>query len=226
MADKRFETWDELTVNAYLDGQLDDETRRQIELAMEENEGLKVYIENRRRLDGLLQGAFSSAMERPLSPGLADMLSGTGREPAGNVPAHPGGGWMQGFLALAAGLVIMAIGFGAGFLTGEASMERQQLAMSLERNSSLQNMQVAWNRVLENTPSGEAVVWGDPESSYSTRITPIRTMRTRDNRYCREFREIRLVDGIQEERRGISCRSGKEQWQLEALFPEGKRSYF
>ncbi|MET0012879.1 MAG: RT0821/Lpp0805 family surface protein [Sedimenticola sp.] len=226
MAEKRFETWDELTVNAYLDGQLDDETRRQLELAMEEDDGLKVYVQNRRRLDGLLQGTYSSAMERPLSPGLADMLSGTGREAAGNVSVHRSGGWMQGFLALAAGLVIMAIGFGAGFLTGEASMERQQLAMSLERNSSLQNMQVAWNSVLENTPSGEAVVWGDPESSYSTRITPIRTMRTRDNRYCREFREVRLVDGIQEERRGISCRSGKEQWQLEALFPEGKRSYF
>ncbi|MES9967557.1 MAG: RT0821/Lpp0805 family surface protein [Sedimenticola sp.] len=226
MAEKRFETWDELTVNAYLDGQLDDETSRQLELAMEEDDGLKVYVQNRRRLDGLLQGAYSSAMERPLSPGLADMLSGTGREPAGNVSVHSSGGWMQGFLALAAGLVIMAIGFGAGFLTGEASMERQQLAMSLERNSSLQNMQVAWNSVLENTPSGEAVDWRDPESSYSTRITPIRTMRTRDNRYCREFREVRLVDGIQEERRGISCRSGKEQWQLEALFPEGKRSYF
>lgn len=129
-------------------------------------------------------------------------------------------------MALAASISILAVGFGAGFLTGEARVERHQLASSLERINSLQNMQVAWNKALEHTPSGESLVWENPGSSFSTDIVPVRTMRSEDNRYCREFREIRIVDGVQEERHGISCRLGKEQWKMEALFSENDRNYF
>ncbi|MES9931640.1 MAG: hypothetical protein ABW162_02425 [Candidatus Sedimenticola sp. PURPLELP] len=226
MVDQEKRVWDEQVINAYVDGELDAQTALLIEADMESDPALKTHVKNRQRLNSLLQGAYANVRHQPLGPELSRLDQQESPSNVHNIHAHRKQGWTQGLIAVAASFVILSVGFGAGFLTGEARVERQQLASHFERSNSLENMQAAWNKALEHTPSGQTVSWENETNTFGTEIIPVRTMRSKDDRYCREFREIRLIDGVQEERRGVSCRTGKEQWEMEALFSENDQSYF
>lgn len=69
MVDREKELWDELVINAFVDGELDEKTRRSIEEAMVHDASLKTWILNRERLNGLLQGAYANVMNRPPQSG-------------------------------------------------------------------------------------------------------------------------------------------------------------
>lgn len=95
---------DENMLNAYVDGQIDETGRREIEAWLaghpEEAARVQAYLAQNVGLHALYDGA----LDEPLSPGLAALA-------AGKPKAKPAQGWRR----LAAALLLFALGGGAGW---------------------------------------------------------------------------------------------------------------
>ena len=104
-------------------------------------------------------------------------------------------------------LVGAAIGTLAGALIG------QDAGRTLDRADRLY-MQEAAQQSLETTPSGRAEVWVNPDTGNSGAVTPTRTFKSRDGRYCREYRQTINVGGEQQQAYGTACRQTDGSWQI------------
>jgi hypothetical protein len=221
MADKLNSKWDEETLNAYLDGELDRETMGQIDDDMRSNLNVRGYIEKRRRLNRLMGSAFDDIMSRPMPQGLERFARS---QPYSMEQQR--GGWEKISLALAAGITMLSVGFGAGYFTGETRMEKRMLVLETKRVMAVRELELASSRALETTPSGQRVLWESPDARAKSELVPVRTLQTKDKQYCREFKEILVIDGEKEVRHGISCREGKAQWKTKVLFPNNGDAIF
>jgi len=78
-------------------------------------------------------------------------------------------------------------------------------------------LQLLVDRVLEHQRSGSTVSW-QGRSAQKVTITPVRTFRTDNGQYCREFNE-RLALGTEwREERVIACREGEQRWDVKARY--------
>ena len=80
--------------------------------------------------------------------------------------------------------------------------------------------------MLEFTQSGTSVIWKSETHDVSAEMLPLRTLKTPDNRYCREFQEVLLIDGVREMRHGLSCRVGEKQWETRMILPNEHSNSF
>jgi len=129
-------------------------------------------------------------------------------------------------LAVAASLVIALLLGGVGFLAGDWRAEQQLALIEAQRQQALEQIASTLNSTLETNPSGQAARWRSDEGSFATTITPVRTFRSAERGYCREFTEEILMNGEQIIRRGISCRTGKKQWETQLITPSNRRTVF
>ena len=118
------------------------------------------------------------------------------------------------------------MGYGAGLFTAERQFTQQLALAEAVRSQALNEVEKTLNRVLEHSPSGQAVDWRSEQYDVSAQLIPIRTFKTANQGYCREFEEIVIINGEREERRGLSCRTGKENWESRLLVPEGGQAIF
>ncbi len=75
--------------------------------------------------------------------------------------------------------------------------------------------QVDYSRVqggLENTPSGQTIIWNNPDSGTQYKMTPTRTYKTPQNQYCREYTTWGTIGGYQERMYGTACRQPDGSW--------------
>lgn len=211
---ERIGTLDEQLLNAYIDDELEPEQALEIERQLARDPVAGHYVKNARRLENLARAALHQVDDQRLSEGLSASLEAVRRQDSSRA-AHSFAG--RPYLAIAASLVVLAIGYGAGFLTAERSLTQQMLAMEQARSKSLAEVQVALNHALEYSPSGEPVSWRSDSGHALAELLPIRTLRTQDQRFCREFREVVVIGGVREERHGLSCRVGKEDWRTRLI---------
>lgn len=87
-----------------------------------------------------------------------------------------------------------------------------------EQARDRQLMAAAFVSALDTQISGGSVTWQNPASGSRGTITPLRTFRTVNGRWCREYREV--VDSVaqSEQRIGIACREA-DGWQLKLERP-------
>ena len=215
MSNTEINHWDAIKLNAYLDGELDAQAAAQIEVEMASDPSIREFVEQRRGINRLTSELCNKISRKPLTPGLISLLERAESQDSGHDNWYNDRRW----LSLAAGFAILGIGFSAGYFTGETKTENYFLTQQVQRQAAEQDLQKAYNRVLENTPSGETISWVNEAISTKIEYVPIRTLQTEDNRYCREFREILITDAGKEARHGISCREGKSQWKTKVLFP-------
>jgi surface antigen len=102
-------------------------------------------------------------------------------------------------------LVAVAVGTLAGALIG------QGIGQSLDRADQLmmeRNAQYA----LENTRTNVATTWRNPDSGNYGSITPVETYQTRQGRYCREYTQLVVVGGRNQQAYGTACRQPDGSW--------------
>ncbi|MCS6781175.1 MAG: hypothetical protein NZ555_15895, partial [Geminicoccaceae bacterium] len=100
--------------------------------------------------------------------------------------------------ALAAGIAGLVLGFGGGRLLPEA-----------ERDAPVES---AVAEALERHPSGSALRFADRGGSLEGEVVPVRTFRSAEGRWCREY-EMTLRERSQELRRlAIACREDDGRW--------------
>ena len=189
-----------LIIAAFNDRELDASQNERVRQLIENDPEARRYLDELRRIDERLRSAFAASADEPVPPHFHAMLRKTSRKRLGHYVAP---------VALAASLALVAV-----------LVIRQDAADELMREQ-LQHMRLEIaslrNQTLENVPSGAAASWVAPASASRAgiaraQVKPLKTYRTEDNRFCREYEE-RVEDayGI-EVRRGIACRTGKADW--------------
>ena len=215
-------------LNRYIDGEMGQRQRLDLQQQLGSDPAASRYLEDMQSLQRMLGDALDDATRQPPSQGLEQTL--TRLRIAGEQPRHRLRrlllDWGRPALAMAAGLALLGIGFGAGLFTANQQLERRVAALESARSEALDEVGLALNRVLEYSPSGEAVAWQSEHHDASGELTPIRTLKTPDQRYCREYQETLVINGEREERRGLSCRTGREQWEKRLIIPAAAKALF
>ncbi len=220
---------DDSLLDAYIDGELEDGPRRQVEQWLQRDPAAADYVRRVRRLQDLSRRQLQEIDQRPLPDELDRMLERLRQSGTGDGPGNEGQrglAWARPLLATAASLLILFVGYAVGVMTTEGRFEKRLVAVEQAREASLSEIRAALNRALEYNPSGSPVNWESKRYNASAELLPIRTLKAGDNQYCREYREILIIDGTREERRGLSCRLGKERWQTRLIMPEKGKELF
>ena len=133
--------------------------------------------------------------------GISKQSGGTviGALAGGLVGSRFGSGEGQ-FLAAGAGALL------GGFLgnTVGKSMDEQDKLLA-ERTSQ---------RALEAAPSGTEIAWKNPDSGNYGYVTPTKTYKAKDGRYCREYTQKIIVGDKEQKAYGTACRQEDGQWQI------------
>jgi surface antigen len=193
-------------IAAYHDGELGPDAAAAARRLIETDPEAQRYIETLRRADTLLQQAFDPIRERPTPPGIEDIIRRLDRR-AG--PTR----WMP--MAIAATVALVAV-----FVFRQEQVDRELDNRFAEMQREIVQLR---NQTLENAPSGTSASWVTPTGGSRVDVMPVRTYRTSDNRYCREYEERISDDRGVEIRLGIACRVSKADWPTEpAFYPEAK----
>lgn len=75
-------------------------------------------------------------------------------------------------------------------------------------------------RTLETQPTGETTAWHNPDSGHEYQVTPVRTYKTAEGQYCREFTTQVKIGGKMEDAYGTACRMPDGSWQIQRRDPE------
>lgn len=188
----------EALLAAYVDGELDAVGRRSVRRLIENDPAARAYLESLEHLNDRLRGSFDPLTEQPVP----EALLATVRRHGGR---HPHRYLLPVALAASVALVVVLL------------VRQERVDMQIQERLAVMQGQMLQLRqqTLENVPSGSSASWVEPAGGARVEITPVKTYRTVDNRFCREYEE-RIEDnqGV-EVRRGIACRSGKAVWPVE-----------
>lgn len=214
---------DEFQLNAYIDGELSEQEMQALEQALKTDETASDYVRRSRKYMELGRKALEVATQKPISGELQDVLNKLkdrdAEEKSPLIQSHP-------YFAIAASLLLLITGYGLGVISTERGFQQQRLAAETIREYTRKEVRSELNRVLEYTPSGTSVVWKSETHDVSAELLPLRTLKTPDSRYCREFREVLLIDGVKEVRQGLSCRVGEKQWETRMILPNDNSAAF
>jgi surface antigen len=131
-------------------------------------------------------------------------------------PKETGGTLIGG----ATGAVIGAqVGHGTGRLLGVAvgtlagALIGGEIGRSLDRQDRIE-MERAAQYSLEHNRSDEPREWRNPDSGHHGSITPKRTYRTAEGRYCREYQQMVIIGGEEHQAYGTACRQPDGSWKI------------
>lgn len=214
---------DEIQLNAYIDGELTEQQMRELERLLKTDDAASGYVRTSNEYMELGREALDAAAQKPISAELQGVLDKLkSRDPAEKNPPirkHP-------YFAIAASLFLLITGYGLGVVSTERGFQQQMLAAEAIREYTRKEVRSELNRVLEFVPSGTSVNWKSETHDVSAELSPLRTLKTPDSRYCREFQEVLLIDGVREIRHGLSCRVGEKQWETRMILPNDHSDSF
>ncbi len=68
------------------------------------------------------------------------------------------------------------------------------------------------NQALEKSPTGNTIVWKNPQTGGAYKVTPTKTYQVAENTYCREFTTWGMIGGYEEKMYGTACRQPDGNW--------------
>jgi surface antigen len=116
-----------------------------------------------------------------------------------------GRSWRIALPIAASVLTALVVGAGSVLVAerrAEDAAARVVAAFAQDRQLSV----AAFVEALDRQMSGRSVAWRNPDSGSSGAITPLRTFRAADGRYCREYEQTLDAGGAKERVTGIACR--------------------
>ena len=210
---------DEQLIMAYVDGELPAEERRAVQRRLEAEPGLRDLERGFRESRNLLREAFSAEIERPVPQQLLGLFAEPGQAdagpPADNVISlasfarRPAFRRVRQYAALAACLVL-AVGLGAGTML--APLFAAESTGGTTAPALLAVADPNTYRLLDQTPSHEAVAWKSQSAAATGRLMPVATFQDRTGRYCRQFIQSVTPDGSGDQVFAIACRDASGMW--------------
>lgn len=124
-----------------------------------------------------------------------------------------------GIGALAGGILGAQFGKGTGQLVAAGlgavagGFIGSSIGKSLDEHDRMMANQAS-QKALESAPSGNTVEWNNPDSGHSGTITPTKTYKADNGRYCREYSQTVNIGGKQEKAYGKACRQPDGNWEI------------
>lgn len=208
-------------IAAYMDGELTDAETQDFEAILECDPLVRAEVQRLQEVNSLLKGAYNEILAEPVPLAVAGRVQRTlaSAEPGPRAsPVPGGGGWRAwGLQAIAASLLAVILSFPAGFYVAELRQDAITAEMAAIQAADRQAMAAALSEALEERLSGVAVDWHNQASGSSGAVTPVRTFRNADGRWCREYLEEATIAGTLDSRRAIACRESDGQWRTRIL---------
>lgn len=204
------DTVDHQTLMAYVDGELDGETAKEVEEHLKRNAESRAIVNMFRETAGIVRSAVLPYGHAPVPDRLVNAIRSA---PGGDGPRRDAGrrDWGRLVAALAAGLALMALSGGGGYLAAEhrtAALKSEQLeqqqVVARYRHDAVQT-------ALTTLVSGKSLDWNS-ENTVHGRIVPIRTFKNKKGQYCREYRDQVSRGGQMSLRYGVACLHADKVW--------------
>lgn len=202
---------DDRVLVAYADGELGVMESIAVEAALERDAALRARLADLRASAILLRAAYGPVADEAVPAHLRALVEAvpvTGGAVAANDNAA-GRSWRM-LPRVAAAVALLLAGAAGGWMAGtqRGSSQVAQLDTATQVAATM-----LMQRSLENLVSGASDVWRDPQSGATLAVTPVRTFKDSDDRYCREYRETLSRGGEQVLLRlGVACRDGQGRW--------------
>lgn len=128
-----------------------------------------------------------------------------------------GGGTLIG--GLAGGLLGSQFGKGEGQLvaTGIGALAGALIGGQVGKTMDEYDRQLAERssrQALEFSPSGSSVEWQNPDNGHHGSITPTKTFKANNGRYCREYTQEVIIGGEKQKAYGKACRQPDGNWEV------------
>lgn len=228
---------DESTLIAYVDGELDAATAREVETMLSDDAQAQQLVKRLREIAALSRIAFNDTLHdrvpQKLQDALTAQLEQSSTEAAQQaapqdtavVAFHPrpqvrwGASWGKA-LPLAAAFTGLLLGLGGGFQYSETNTQKsiQLASMSLMQDQAA--METALNQALEVNLSNNELAWRNPNSGRSAVFTPVHTYQDKSGKYCREYRKDVTTQDQTETTYGLACRTDEGSWKTRYLILE------
>lgn len=208
------ERFDPETLVAYVDGELDAARVQEIEAALRDDHALQDTVRRLREGAALMRGSFGDVMNEPL-PGrvhaaISEAFSREARDSASKASRRRGGAWWPSLAA--ASLAALVVGLSGGYWFADERMRSELALRDRQLQEDQRALENAISAALEKRLSGDTVHWQNPDSGSRASITPVRTFKTSDGRWCREYIHDSQIDERTVERRAIACRVDDGVW--------------
>ena len=200
--------FDDRTLSAYIDGELDTDTMSEVESILEQDENAQRYILNAVKTTALLRSSVNAALEEEVPDRLLDMISSSrSQKTHRRWSTHP-------IFRTAAAVLLVLIGIGAG-LRIEKNGNDNMPAMILPLPDRYRQIV---NETLEHNLSGASRQWREPQIPFMVTVTPMRTYRDRSGLYYREYRLEVTTDTNRNQINGLAFRDANGNWNTKALY--------
>ena len=115
--------------------------------------------------------------------------------------------------AVAGGLLGSTIGGGSGQMVAIAAgtLAGAYLGGAIGKSMDEQD-RMKVNSALENNNVGQPAYWHNDKTDTSYKITPVKNVRVKGNKYCREYRTTADIAGKQQQMYGTACRQPDGSW--------------
>lgn len=195
---------------AYVDGELDSESASAVEAHLEKSPDARAAVAMYRETAGALRSAILPIGHTPVPDRLVDSIRSASAHivPVRRLSQH---GWPRMVAAMAAGLVLVLLGSGGGFLAAEHRITALETERALQRQAAERYRQDAVQNALTTLISGKSMTWRS-DGTVNGRIVPIRTYKNRKGQYCREYREEFMDERGLSVRYAVACRHADSVW--------------
>ena len=200
--------FDHLTLSAYVDGELDRKTMREVERFLDRDAQARQFVLDAMHATVLLRAGGNEAVREPVPERLRQVFA---RSPK-SAFAWRDMRWPALRLAAAVALVVVGAGLGLIFNPGGPPP-----SIGLPGPLLPAAYQQAINQSLENHLSGDPLAV-DLDGGRRIVITPIKTYRNPEGQYYRGYDMELFNGGAQEKFRGMAYRAGNAEWRTTAFY--------
>jgi surface antigen len=200
--------FDERTLSAYVDGELDPETMRDVETFVETDANARKYVLNAVKTTARLRAVTNEALLEEVPEHLVSAIRSQPEKKERQKFV------VQPLFRMAAAILLVLVGFGAGSIIQLNGNEQFPL---LSTPLTAQYGHVV-DQALEYNLSGTPREWQAPQGPVIVMVTPVKTYRDKDGLY---YREYRLEVSARQERRqinGLAFRTANGKWKTKAVF--------
>jgi 17 kDa outer membrane surface antigen len=217
--------WAESLLVAYVDGELEPAQAADVEAAIRDDPEAQAIVSVLRRSSDAVKSAFDRPLYEPV-PARLLAAAGAASPAAGVLVAGdrivplprraPRADMRRVLLPLAASILALAIGFGAGYLQfGRTTPLRP--ATGPAEDAASERFDATLRQVLETANDGGTVAYEDAGRGLRGRVTVLDTLATQSGERCREFRHDIADAAGSRTSHGIACRSADGAWSVLTL---------
>jgi hypothetical protein len=199
--------FDEAKLSAYLDGELEPSEMVTVEALMENSKDARRQLLQAVGTTARLRAAMRPVLDEPIPERLANVL-------ASRPPADGSRHRLTAFFQLAAAVLLLVVGFGAGTMLRQTAQDQAPILAALPPGPYLPVV----NETLENNLSGTSRTWAPVHGTAAVTVTPVRTYRDTSGRYFREYRLEINADHHITRISALAYRESRGNWKTKAVF--------